>query len=155
MLHNFNLSSIIHENFKCFSLPVLENSGGQKYLLKITKPSIFRNRKWRHQNKKSIIDFYHKVSCVKISRKSIEAFSRNPLHKISKWHWTPLTRHYLVHFRVKNSLRFLLENSYISSWKIPTLLFEKFLYFFVNSLTLLCENVFFFIREQFYSESLW
>ena len=36
------------------------------------------------KTKKSILDFYHKVSCVKISWKSIEAFSRNPLHKIGK-----------------------------------------------------------------------
>ena len=31
-----------------------------------------------------IINFYHKVSDVKISRKTIEPFSRNPLHKNGK-----------------------------------------------------------------------
>ena len=36
------------------------------------------------KTKKSIIAFYHKVSCVKISRKSIEAFSRNRRNKIGK-----------------------------------------------------------------------
>ena len=30
---------------------------------------------------KSVTAFYHKVSCVKISWKSIDAFSRNPWHK--------------------------------------------------------------------------
>ena len=36
------------------------------------------------KTKKSIINFYYEVSDVKISRKSTEPFSRNPLHKIRK-----------------------------------------------------------------------
>ena len=36
------------------------------------------------KTKKSIIAFYHNVSCVKISWKSIEAFSRNPRNKNGK-----------------------------------------------------------------------
>ena len=84
ILHNFNLLSIIHENFKCLSLPILEKRSGQNDLSKITKSSIFRNRKWRHQNKKSIIALYHKVSCVKISWKSIDPFSRNRRNKNGK-----------------------------------------------------------------------
>ena len=77
-MHNFNLFSVIPENFTCFSLTVLEIQFGPNDLPKITKSSIFRSRKWRHQNKKKCISiFYHKVSCVNITWKSIKAFLRN------------------------------------------------------------------------------
>ena len=86
MLHNFNILSIIHENFKCLFLPVKEKRSGQNDLSKITKSSIFRNRKWRNQNTKGITAFYNKSSDVKISWKWIEAFSRNPRTlKLDDW----------------------------------------------------------------------
>ena len=46
---------------------------------------IFSDRKWHHQNKKkNVLNISKYVSVLKISRKSVEPFSRNPLHKIRK-----------------------------------------------------------------------
>ena len=55
--------SIILENFKCLSLPILEKRSGQNDLSKIT--IIFKTGSDVIKTKK--IKFYHKVSCVKIS----------------------------------------------------------------------------------------
>ena len=48
------------------------------------------------ETKKSIINFYYEVSDVKISWKSTEPFSRNPLHKNGKKKKIIITRHDLV-----------------------------------------------------------
>ena len=44
MLHNFNLLSLSHENFKCLSLPILIWT---KWPIKNIKIGYFLNRKWR------------------------------------------------------------------------------------------------------------
>ena len=46
------------------------------------------------KTKKNIIAFCHKVSCVKISWKSIEAFARNPRNKNGK--------HFVIKYRTRN-----------------------------------------------------
>ena len=79
MFHNFNLFCIIPENLKCLPSLYLDKMNYQKS----------QNRRYFETGSdviktKNKISFYHLVSDVKFSLKSIEAFSRNSLYKIDK-----------------------------------------------------------------------
>lgn len=76
MFHNFNLFCIIPENLKCLPSLYLDKMNYQKS----------QNRRYFETEiiKTKKISFYHLVSDVKFSLKSIEAFSRNSLYKIGK-----------------------------------------------------------------------
>ena len=80
---NYTLSTNA-ENFSFVSLILSEKKSGHRTPLKTRKMAISQNRKWRHQNKKSVSNLYDLLLVLKISWKSIEPFSRKRLYKIGK-----------------------------------------------------------------------